>query len=121
MASPNPSAQQIPWSKELTDRVQMTKLGIAFRSYQPLDKWPRHLLSTFQQIQSFNTYNLSNLGVNTIPRENYQSIWADETRDRARRIADVCANLLEEDVSEIEWRLRLEELVLARFRLEIEW
>jgi hypothetical protein len=36
-------------------------------------------------------------------------------------IADTAATVKEDTVSEMEWRLRVEELVLARFRFEIDW
>jgi hypothetical protein len=78
-------------------------------------------LDTFQQIQSFNAYTLANFGVNATAKEDYESVWADETTNRARRIAATCASLQDDDASETEWRLRLEELVLARFRLDVEW
>lgn len=108
-------------AKGLKDKQLMTKFGISFLGYCPVEQWPRHLLETFRQIRKFDAYNLSSFDFDVVAKSSDESIWVEETRDRAKRIADTCAILREDDVSEMEWRLILEELVLARFRLEIKW
>jgi hypothetical protein len=85
------------------------------------DKLPAHLRKTFQQIRSFENYDFSSYSAKAHSNSS-QPIWRNETAARAQRIA-ITANttILEGQVSEIEWRLRLEELVLARFRLDNDW
>ncbi len=102
--------------KELRD-----KLGIRWVGYLVPGDFPSHLRKTFQQIRSFKDYEFSSYSVK-IHSGSSQPIWRNETQARAKRIAITAkTTLLEGQVSELEWRLRLEELVLARFRLEIDW
>jgi hypothetical protein len=120
MASSKHSRPSILVSKELEDELLMKKFGIFSVGRLPPNEWPKHLFDTFQQIKHFKSYNIQNF-CNSGLKPDHQITWNHETRDRAKRIVETCSILLKDDVSEMEWRLRLEELVLARFRLEIEW
>jgi hypothetical protein len=97
------------------------KLGIRLVDCPPPATPPEDLLKTFQQIESFKDYNISTYSTEG-PFGSSQPAWRNETKARAKRIAITAKTTSKEGrVSEIEWRLRLEELVLARFRLEIHW
>jgi hypothetical protein len=50
-----------------------------------------------------------------------QNFWKDEIRNRAKRITAIAARLIEDAPSELEVRLRMEQMVLERFSMVIEW
>jgi hypothetical protein len=100
------------------DQQLMQKLGI-YPIYQD-EAFPVHLSHTFEQIKEFRKFGY--LTYTTDASESpHHLVWRKETKCRAKRIADTAAKLKEETVNEMEWRLRIEELVLFRFRVEIEW
>jgi hypothetical protein len=88
--------------------------------------WPPHLRKTFHQIKSFKSVNwecfLEEDGVEqNISTPAQQRLWKEEVKLRATKIVETTANIVEDRVSEMELRLRLEDLVLERFRSETNW
>jgi hypothetical protein len=115
------STRLIRQNKELKDRQRMKDLRISYVGLLPLEQWPKHLFITFQQIRRIRSYDLLTFCNNALAKSKHEITWDYETTNRAKTIAATCRTLLRDEVSEMEWRLRLEELVLARFRSEIEW
>lgn len=114
------STPLIRMSKEANYRQHMKDLGIYFIPYLPQEEFPWHLQHTLQQIKRLKDYDFATY-CNLPSPTSSQLIWRIDTRARAKRIAEIAkATLLEGKVSEMEWRLRLEELVLARFRFDIK-
>jgi len=66
-------------------------------------------------------YKYETYGLRDDSKPDHKLTWEIETKNRASRIAHTAGILQQDEVSEMEWRLRLEELVLSRFRLDIEW
>lgn len=102
----------------------MRKLGIKFLGpigTNPSLQLPNHLIRTITQVTKFKGYRFSTYYNNGLEITSPQTIWGKETKARAQRIVETTVVLVDGAVSELEWRLRLEELVLAQFRLEIEW
>ena len=108
------------WERMQEDQQCMDKLGIrlVLRDDEPL---PVHLSHTFEQVKEFGTFKYSTYTTNASWESPHRLIWRKETKCRAKRIADTAAMIKMERVNEMEWRLRVEELVLFRFRVEIEW
>jgi hypothetical protein len=116
-----PSTPLIKLNKEARDRQRRKDLRISFVPFLRQEQYPRHLRHTFHQIKLFKDYDFSTY-CKLPPSTSSQPTWRNDTRARAERIAEIAkVTLLEGKVSEIEWRLRLEELVLARFRFDIKW
>lgn len=107
------------------DLLRMRELGIKFlgcAGEESAPQLPNHLIRTITQITNFGDYKFLTYCDNDLAKSSPQTIWGkEETKARARRIVETTVVLVDGAVSELEWRLRLEELVLARFRLEIEW
>ncbi len=108
-------------SKEQKERRYLEGLGISFVGHLPTEKWPHHLFNTFQQIHAIGSYDLQTFRSNALKKLKLGIAWDCETVNRAKTIATTCRALVKDDVSEMEWRLRIEELFLARFRSEIDW
>jgi hypothetical protein len=107
--------------KRRRDKQRRAELGILVVGYLPQEQFPRHLRKTFQQIRRFKDYSFAAY-CDLPPSNSGQSTWRNNTRLQAKRIAEMArVTLLEGKVSEMEWRLRLEEPVLTRFRYEIDW
>jgi hypothetical protein len=97
----------------------MQKLGIYIvRQNEPL---PVHLSHTFEQVKEFRRFEYETYTTDASLKPPHRLIWRKETKCRAKRIVETAAMLREETVNEMEWRLGMEELVLFRFRVEIEW
>ena len=106
------------------DRQRMRQLGIKLLGSietNPSLQLPNHLIRTITQVTKIKDYKFSTYYNNDLEKTSPQTIWGKETKARAQRIVETAVVLVDGAVSELEWRLRLEELVLARFRLEIEW
>ena len=101
------------------DQLLMGKLGI-YPVYQD-EAFPVHLSHTFEQVKEFRKLEYLTYTTDASWQSPDHLVWRKETKSRAKRIADTAAKLKEETVNEMEWRLRIEELVLFRFRVEIEW
>jgi len=101
------------------DQQLMQKLGI-YPVYQD-EAFPVHLSHTFEQVKEFRRFGYLTYTTDASWESPHHLVWRKETKSRAKRIADTAAKLKEEGVNEMEWRLRIEELVLFRFRVEIEW
>lgn len=101
------------------DQQLMQKLGIC-PVYQD-EAFPVHLSDTFEQVREFKKFEYLTYTTDGSWKSPHHLVWRKETKSRAKRIADTAAKLKEEIVNEMEWRLRIEELVLFRFRVEIEW
>jgi hypothetical protein len=108
-------------SREEKEEQYLRDLGIHIVGRLPEDKWPKHLFNTFQQIVSVKFYDLTTFYNSALAKQKLGIAWDCETGIRAKTIAATCRALVKDRVSEMEWRLRIEELVLARFRSEIEW
>lgn len=108
-------------SEEQKERRYLGDLGIRFVGHLPKDAWPKHLYNTFQQIHAVTSYDLPIFCSKALTKLKLGIAWDCETGNRAKTIAATCRALVKDDVSEMEWRLRIEELFLARFRSEIEW
>ncbi|KAE8448451.1 hypothetical protein EG329_009516 [Mollisiaceae sp. DMI_Dod_QoI] len=103
--------------KEQRQRNRMKELGII--TFQEDEVFPEHLSHTFEQVKGFKRIEYSTYTTDTCESP-HRLIWREETKCRAKRIADTAKILNEEMVSEMEFRLRIEEFVLFRFRVEIE-
>jgi len=101
------------------DQQLMQKLGI-YPVCQD-EAFPVHLSHTLEQVKEFRRFGYLTYTTDASWESPHHLVWRKETRCRAKRIADTAANLKEETVNEMEWRLRTEELVLFLFRVEIEW
>lgn len=108
-------------NKEQKEQRYLEDLGIRFVGHLPMRAWPKHLFNTFQQIHAVRSYDLPTFCSNALAKLKLGIAWDSETGNRAKTIAATCRALMKDHVSEMEWRLRIEELILARFRFEIEW
>lgn len=108
-------------SKEQKERRYLRDLGIDFVGHLPTTAWPEHLYKTFEQVHAVRSYDLPAFCGDAVTKLKLGIAWDYETGNRAKTIAATCRALVKEDVSEMEWRLRIEELFLARFRSDIEW
>ena len=106
-------------SNQLEEQQLMRKLGI-YLVRSDLSP-PEHISHTFKQIREAKKYEYMTYCANRPGESQHYLLWRTETQYRAMRIADTAATLKSDTVSEMEWRLRVEELVLARFRGEIDW
>lgn len=107
------------------DRLQrdlkwMKNLNITHKHESLLSELPVHLKTTFRNVvllgkQCYEEYDDSNVA------EARLSIWRQHTKERARELSDTAGRLLREDPTEQTWRLKLEPLVDAAFRHNIEW
>ncbi|RFU29268.1 hypothetical protein B7463_g7079, partial [Scytalidium lignicola] len=103
------------------DRLCMKQLGIRFLGRRPdIESSSVHLFQTFTRIREFENYRFSAYYTDDSKSIGHRVMWGNETKERAKRITETVLILLEDSVSEMEWRLRLEELILARFRLETD-
>lgn len=101
------------------DQQCMQKLGIDLVHRD--GPFPVHLSHTFEQVKEFRRFEYLTYTTDASWESPHHLIWRKETKCRAKRIADTAAMLQKETVNEMEWRLRVEELVLFRFSVEIEW
>lgn len=85
------------------------------------DRFPSHLLKTCQQIRHFNTFHYATFLTEDLSISGHDLVWRMETLDRATKVVEIAAAIIKDDVAEMELRLRLEEKVLRRFELEIDW
>ncbi len=115
------SRSLIIMNKEQKERRYLEEIGIRLVGPLPVDEWPEHLFNTFQKIHSFRSYDIKAFRINALTKLKLGEAWDCETGNRAKTIAATCRALEHDNVSEMEWRLRIEELVLARFRSEIDW
>jgi hypothetical protein len=116
------SPSSIFMSAEQKERRYLADLGIRFHVPLSMDAWPKHLLNTFQHMNAITSYDVPTFTSNALAKQKLGITWDCETVNRAKTIATTCRALAEEEVeSEMEWRLRIEELFLARFRSEINW
>jgi hypothetical protein len=95
--------------------------GIVFVTAILPDQFPAHLSKTFQRIRSFRKFDLATLYPSASPLTPEQIFWKDEITNRAKRITAIAARLIEDAPSEAEVRLRMEQMVLERFNMVIEW
>ena len=95
--------------------------GIVFVTAILPDQFPTHLSKTFQRIRSFRKFDFSTFYPSESPVSPEQNFWKDEIRNRAKRITAIAARLIEDAPSEAEVRLRMEQMVLERFSMVIEW
>jgi hypothetical protein len=107
------------WERMQEDQQMMQKLGI-YLIYQD-EAFPVHLSHTFEQVKEIRRFEYLTYTTDASCESPNHLVWRKETKCRAKRIADTAAKLKEEIVNEMEWRLRIEELVLFRFRVESEW
>lgn len=89
-------------------------------------QWPPHLRKTFHQIKSFKDVKYERFLGEDDAEQNasapiQQLLWKEEVKFRAAKIVETTAIVMEDRVSEMELRLRLEDLVLERFSSETDW
>jgi hypothetical protein len=102
------------------DEALMRKLGIHHEPQNTSDTWPLHLRKTFQSIETLGSIRYQTYDENT-PTPHGTVAWRREIKLRAKQLSDTAQRLLKESPSELTWRLELEKLVDARFRLKTEW
>jgi hypothetical protein len=109
-------------SKKQKEEQIMRDLGIDFVTTTLPGQWPRHLLKTCQQIESFKKITLSTFYARDPPISSFQFLWRKETTDRVREIVAIAATLIKDKVVEMEVRLRLEHLILSHLiHQDINW
>lgn len=108
-------------SERRKESQRLRELGIVFVTATLPDQFPTHLLKTFQRIRSFRRFDFSTFLSSDPSAPPEQILWRSETANRAKEIAAIAATLIEDATVEMEVRLRLEEKVLRRFNMIIEW
>lgn len=102
--------------KELRENSDMHLVG-----YLLLEALPINLRKMFQQVINFQAYELSSYS-SKAPSTSSQAAWRSQKLARALKIASKVHETREEgEASEMEWRVRIEDLVLERLTLEIYW
>lgn len=102
------------------DEAIMEKLGIHHKPLNTSDTWPLHLRNTFESIKSLGSREYQSYDENQ-PAQHSTVAWRREIKLRAKQLSDTAQRLFKECPSELTWRLELEKLVDARFRLKTEW
>lgn len=95
--------------------------GIVFLTAILPDQFPTHLNKTFQKIRSFRQFDLYTFGLIDSPVSPERVFWREEITNRAKKITAITALLIKDATSEAEVRFRIEQLVLGRFNMVIEW
>ncbi len=95
------------------------KLHICIRG--PDDTLPEHHARSFQQIvdlgfYQFSTYEDDGIGLDSEVKE-----WRSAIKHRAQHLVEETTRLLGNQVSEMDWRLHVENIVFERFNRGIEW
>jgi hypothetical protein len=108
-------------SKERKKKQLQRELGIVFKTTVLPDQWPTHLFNTFQQVRSFQKFDILTFPTGDLSISSHQLLWRGETTKRAREIVRIAATLIEDAPVEMDTRLRLEQDVLRRFYLAIDW
>jgi hypothetical protein len=108
-------------SKERKKKQLQGELGIVFKATILPDQWPAHLFNTFQQVRSFRKFDILTFPRGDLSMSSHQLLWRGETTKRAREIVRIAATLIKDAPVEMDTRLRLEQDVLRRFYLAIDW
>jgi hypothetical protein len=108
-------------SEKRKESERLRQLGIVFVTAILPDQFPTHLLKTFQRIRSFRRSDFSTFLSSDLSAPREQVLWRNETANRAKEIVAIAATLIDDATVEMEVRLRLEEKVLRRFSMIIEW
>jgi hypothetical protein len=108
-------------SKEREEKRLQRELGIVFKTTVLPDQWPKHLFNTFQQVRSFKKFDILTFPKDDLSISSHQLLWRGETTKRAREIVRIAATLIDDAPVEMDTRLRLEQDVLRRFYLAIDW
>jgi hypothetical protein len=98
----------------------MGKLRIHHKPKYLPETWPLHLGKTFQSIRTLSSVDYQAYDEN-VPADHGTIMWRRDIKLRAKQLSDTAQRLLKESPSELTWRLELEKLVDARFRLNTEW
>jgi hypothetical protein len=101
------------------ERQGLKELGVVFVKTIRPQKFPRHLLKTFQIIRSFRKFDLATLSDPSVPP--HQVLWRSQITNRAEKIVRIAEALIEDAPAEMEVRFDLEQKVLSRFRKIITW
>ena len=118
----------LPRSKEKlseNERLQrdvriMEKLKIFHKPETTSNGWPQHLKTTFSKVESLGCVRFESF-LETEGDRPGRAFWRREIKNRARELSETASRLLNENPSEMTWRLALEHLVFARFHKVTEW
>jgi hypothetical protein len=102
------------------DEALMRKLGIYHNPQNASDTWPLHLRKTFQSAETLGSIKYQSFDKNA-PAQHGTVAWRRDIKLRAKQLSDTAQQLLKECPSELTWRLEIEKLIDARFRMNTEW
>lgn len=102
------------------DHDLMQKFNIHHEPQVTSAAWPAHLKNTFQSIERLGSFRYEVYGRDFSPDKRRDS-WKQEIKSRAKELSDTAVRLLNENPSELTWRLELEALVYWRFSRITEW
>lgn len=102
------------------DKTLMDRLLIFHKPESTSDAWPEHLRNTFQTVQNLRNFRYESYDDDVLPQHS-TSAWRLDTKLRAKELSDVACRLLNENPTELKWRLETEGFIDARFRKNTTW
>ncbi|CZR58787.1 uncharacterized protein PAC_08679 [Phialocephala subalpina] len=101
------------------DEDLMIRLRIYHEPETTSETWPSHLKNTFGSIDTLGSFRYQSYDYEA-PAQQTTTTWRREIKLRAKQLSDTAQRLFKENPSELTWRLEIEKLVDARFRLRTE-